>query len=86
MIPIDQILSRIEWDADYGRAQFVLGYWDRVERAVLRVPLERVRTDPADRFALRIMDEAGCVHSVPYHRIVEVYRDGVLIWSRPHPP
>jgi uncharacterized protein (UPF0248 family) len=23
------------------------------------------------------------VHEVPFHRVREVYRDGVLIWQRP---
>lgn len=85
--PIHELLSRIRWDPAFGRARFELGYWDRVSRQVVRVPLGQVRTDPADHFCLRVMDAAGCLVDLPYHRVVALWRDGELIWQRrtPHP-
>lgn len=83
--PIQEVLSRIRWDPSFGRGRFELGYWDRVERRVVRVPLAQVQVDPADHFALRVMDAAGCIVHLPYHRVVSVWRDGELIWHR-HPP
>lgn len=84
MTPIHELLKRIRWDPEFGRGQFQLGYWDRVAGRVLRVPLEQVASDPADHFALRVLDDEGYVHGVPFHRVVEVYKDGRLIWQRPH--
>lgn len=30
MIPIHDLLSRIQWDREFGRDAFVLGYYDRI--------------------------------------------------------
>ena len=81
--PIRELLSRIRWDPSFGRGRFELGYWDRVSRRVVRIPLDRV--DPADHFALWVMDAAGCIVNIPDHRVVAVWRDGVLIWQRQPP-
>ncbi|MCU0840906.1 MAG: DUF504 domain-containing protein [Thiobacillaceae bacterium] len=86
MTPIHELLSRIRWDPAFGRGDFVLGYWDRIADEVVRVPLSDVRVEPGNHFALDILDVDGCCHSVPYHRVVEVWRDGVPIWRRPAPP
>ena len=48
----------------------------------MRVPLERVVFHPEDRFGFQAVEEDGSVHSVPYHRVRELWRDGELIWSR----
>jgi uncharacterized protein (UPF0248 family) len=81
MIPIDELLARIRWDPEFGRARFEIAYLDRKRKALVRVPLERIRT-PAGRFGLEAIEDDGSVHSVPYHRVREVWRDGELIWSR----
>ena len=47
-----------------------------------KVPLERIRTSAGDRFGFEALEEDGSVHSVPYHRVRAVWRDGELIWSR----
>lgn len=83
--PIQEVLHRIRWDPAFGLGRFELGYWDRIRRQVVRVPLAQIRTDPADRFALRLLDAQGCVVNLPYHRVVAIWRDGALIWQR-HPP
>lgn len=81
--PIHELLSRIRWDPAFGQGRIELGYWDRVSRQVVRVPLDHVRSDPADHFALRLLDASGSLVALPYHRIVAVWRDGLLIWQRP---
>ncbi len=80
--PIQEVLHRIRWDPVFGQGRFELGYWDRVRRQIVRVPLTQVRTDPADHFALRVLDAAGYIVEIPYHRVVAVWRDGELIWQR----
>ena len=83
MIPIHELLARIRWDPEFGRGKFELGYLDRVEGGIVRVPLQDVAFDPEDHFGVKILDCEGACHAVPYHRIREVYRDGELIWQRP---
>ncbi|MFN6960799.1 MAG: DUF504 domain-containing protein, partial [Rhodocyclaceae bacterium] len=39
MQPIHELLSRIRWDAEFGQGEFVIGYWDRVDRRLHRVRL-----------------------------------------------
>lgn len=86
MIPIQELLSRIHWDRKFGHAQFVLGYYDRIERQIVKVPLARIVFEADSPGSFEAIEEDGSVHSVPYHRVREVYRDGELIWRRPEPP
>jgi uncharacterized protein (UPF0248 family) len=84
MIPLPDLLARIRWDSAFGDASFVLGYYDRVENRIIRVNLREVRVDPDNRSMLDIMDEEGMEHSVPLHRVKDVFRNGELIWHRQH--
>lgn len=85
MIPIHELLARIRWDPEFARGRLEIGYLDRNRKAIVRLPLERIRMSSLDRFGFDAIEEDGSVHSVPYHRVREVWRDGELIWSR-HPP
>ncbi|MEW5773140.1 MAG: DUF504 domain-containing protein [Thermodesulfobacteriota bacterium] len=82
MEPLRDLLNRIRWDRDFGAGTFELGIYDRVEDAVLRVPLAAVRFEPGDRFAFFLEGEDGQPRTVPLHRVREVYKDGVSIWKR----
>jgi uncharacterized protein (UPF0248 family) len=83
MMPIHQLLSRIRWDPRFGGASFEIGYYDRVSRRVIRVPLARISFPADERFSFEAIEDDGMVHAVPFHRVRAVYRDGVLIWRRP---
>lgn len=85
MRPIHALLARIRWDPEFGRGDFTVGYWDRVARTVVRVPLARIEFDPSDRARFTAIEADGSVHEVPLHRIREVWRDGELIWRRDRP-
>jgi len=82
VIPIHELLARIKWDQAYGRAQFVIGYWDRVSGAEVSVPLERIHIESGARFAFEAVEADGTLHTVPFHRVRSVWRDGELVWSR----
>lgn len=84
MIPIHELLSRIHWDTEFARADFEIGYLDRLQHRIIRVPLKDAVFVEGDRFAFQFCDAEGEEHSVPLHRIKEVYRDGELIWHREH--
>lgn len=82
MTPIHALLARIRWDPEFGRGEFTIGYWDRIARTIVRVPLARIDFDPADRTRFMAVEPDGSVHEVSLHRIREVWRDGELIWQR----
>lgn len=85
MIPVHELLSRIRWDPAFGNANFVLGYYDRVEGRIVHVALGDVRFDPGDRFDFVLAGADGEEHRIPLHRIREVFREGKCIWQRPEP-
>jgi uncharacterized protein (UPF0248 family) len=82
MTPIHDLLHRIQWDPEYGRGAFEIGYWDRIARRVVRVPLSQVRIGHG-QFGFDAVENDGSLHHVPLHRVRAVWRDGVLIWQRP---
>ncbi len=47
MIPIRELLSRIRRDKAFGQGEFIIGYYDRVEDAIIRVPLRKTLTSQA---------------------------------------
>ena len=81
--PIHELLNRIRWDTEFARGNFELGYFDRVEKRILVVALAEVCFPRDDPQAFRLVDEAGQVHRVPFHRVREVYKDAQRIWHRP---
>lgn len=83
MIPIHSLLARIRWDPEFGRGSFELGYYDRVRHGIVKVPLAHVHMQPGNHFSFTAIEPDGSVHDVPFHRVREVYRDGVSIWHRP---
>ncbi len=84
MMPLHELLSRIRWDPVFGRGEFVLGYLDKVRHELVYVPLQAVREEVEHASSFDVTDEEGAVHSVPYHRVKEVWKDGKLIWRREH--
>jgi len=82
MIPIQDLLHRIQWDAEFAKGAFEVGYYDRVENRIVRVPFRHVHFEKGEHFMFEAVEEDGSVHSVPLHRVREVWRNGELIWHR----
>lgn len=82
MTPIHELLHRIQWDPEFGRGEFVLGYFDRVANRIVEVAMRDIRLDPSDHFGFQALDADGVSHHVPFHRVRAVWRDGELIWQR----
>jgi len=82
MIPIHELLNRIRWDENYGKADFVIGYYDRVADKIIRVPFKEVSLDPEDHFDFSLVDDEGNVHTIPLHRIRQVFRNDGLVRER----
>jgi len=82
MIPIHELLNRIRWDEEYGDAEFIIGYYDRIEDRIISVPLKTLYFDNEDHFDFELVDDEGVTHTIPLHRIRQVYRNGHLVWER----
>jgi uncharacterized protein (UPF0248 family) len=82
MIPIHQLLSRIRWDKEFGRGQFVIGYLDNVTGKIQYVAFQDAQPDPVNHALLDIFDDEGVKISLPLHRIRQVLRNGEVIWQR----
>jgi uncharacterized protein (UPF0248 family) len=82
MVPIESLLDRIRWDAEFGRAAFTIGYYDRVAQTIVTLPFDRIEIDPANHFSFTASQPDGSLHEVPFHRVREVHRNGELIWQR----
>jgi uncharacterized protein (UPF0248 family) len=82
VIPIQDLLHRIRWDPGFGRGTFEVAFVDRVAGVLERVPVDRLQFDPGEPFGFETLGRDGEPRFIPYHRVREVYRDGVLIWQR----
>ena len=82
MTPIHELLSHIRWDRRFAKGRFEIGYLDRIERRIIRVPFREVRF-PEDRYhVFEIADAGGVRRRIPFHRVREVRRNGRTIWRR----
>ncbi len=84
MIPIQDLLNRIRWDEEFGNAEFQIGYYDRIEHGLVLTPLAEIEFPKDSHNIFEWTDSEGETHSVPLHRVKEVYRNGKLIWQRTH--
>lgn len=84
MQPIHELLNQIRWDPNWQNSRFEIGYYDRISKEIIRVPLKELYFSRDDHFDFQLLDEEGELHQVPLHRIKDVYRDGELIWHREH--
>ncbi|BBA37155.1 putative uncharacterized protein [Methylocaldum marinum] len=84
MLPIQDLLNRIRWDEDFGRAAFSIGYYDRVEKTIVVIPMKSIGFPPDRPGVFELTDSEGGQHTIPLHRIKVVYRNGELIWQRTH--
>ena len=82
MIPIQELLSRIRWDEAYGNADFVIGYYDRTQDRIVSAPLKELYFEKEDHFDFQLVDDMGETHTIPLHRIRQVFRNGELVWER----
>jgi uncharacterized protein (UPF0248 family) len=82
MIPIQDILHRILWDPEFGRGEFVIGYYDRIEHEIILVPFREISFPKDGPGIFELLDHEGQTHSIPLHRVKSVYKNGELIWHR----
>ncbi len=86
MMPIHKLLQRIRWDPRFRAGKFEIGYYDRLQRRILVVPLEAIEFPSATAMTFEFYDDEGERHRVPFHRVRRVWRDGRIIWERKAAP
>jgi uncharacterized protein (UPF0248 family) len=80
-----EMLNRIRWDSRFATgATFEIGYYDRVQNSILKVKFKDILFPEDDHFSFAITDDNDDIHTIPYHRVKEIYRNGRLIWCREH--
>jgi uncharacterized protein (UPF0248 family) len=84
MQPVQELLNRIRWDTDWAKDDFRIGYYDRIEQRIIVIAFKEILFPKDDHFSFELIDEQGHTHSIPYHRVKTVYRNGRLIWQREH--
>lgn len=77
-----EVLNQIRWDEHLVADSFMVGYYDRVDDEIIKVTFREIRFPDDHHFMFEVIDEAGDLHSIPYHRVKEIYQDGRLIWHR----
>ena len=82
MQPVQDILNRIRWDSEYAKSHFTIGYYDRIADTIIHVPFKELYFDDEDHFDFQIVDGEGVTHTIPLHRIREIYKNGDIIWNR----
>jgi uncharacterized protein (UPF0248 family) len=83
MTPIHKLLNRLRWDPEFARGEFEVGYFDRVAKQVIRVPLRELEFPAETPGAFRCVDAEGRPHRVPFHRVREIFKNGRPLWRRP---
>ena len=86
MQTIQELINRIHWDSDFSRGVFEIGYFDRLQQRIVRLPFERIYFNPDNHFFFQFVDRDGVDHNVPLHRIRDVYKNGKRSWHRDNPP
>ncbi|WP_347273941.1 DUF504 domain-containing protein [Candidatus Kuenenia sp.] len=84
MIPIHELLNKIRWNSEFGKGTFEIGYFDRVAQKIMRVSFKNILLEKGNHATFQLMDANGELLTIPFHRVREVYKDGELIWNRPH--
>ena len=82
MTAIKDLIDRIRWDPEFGQGRFVVGYEDHLAGGIVSVPFSEIRTEVGDSFCFTLVDDHGAERTIPYHRVREVLRDGLVVWHR----
>lgn len=76
MIPIQELLNKIKWDPREKPEQYSLVYLDLGR--LVEIPYKEVTIEGADM----IIKKEGKRVEIPLHRIRQVKKAGVVVWSR----
>jgi hypothetical protein len=64
VVPIQALLSRIRWDAEFGRGRWEIAFLDRHRVGLVRAPFEAVQTRANVGFVFEVADEDGVLRTI----------------------
>lgn len=80
MMPIKDLLNKIKWDERETESEYEIGYFDRIANKLIFVDLMEVEV--RDGVLIDWIDDREV--TIPFHRIKEVKKKGVVVWKREH--
>ena len=80
MMPIDELLNKIKWDKRETPCDYVVFYFDRVEKKLQELPYQSIGK-VLDGFI--VTERGGEETYIPLHRVRFVERRGEVVWQRP---
>ena len=83
MMPIQKLLSKIQWDENLDPRDFSIGYLDRIKGSLIYRNFEDIEIDKNDKFSFTTISDDGKEHHIPFHRIRVVLERGKVVWERP---
>jgi len=79
MIPIRELLNKIQWDPRECGDDYVFFYLDRVKNTLMSVPFSRLLKCEG---GFMTVQRATDTVEIPLHRMRMVERKGKLVWKR----
>lgn len=59
MKPIKELIDKIKWDKRENAKDYVIGYWDRIEQRIIKVPLNEFLQKVIPFHRIRIVEKRG---------------------------
>ena len=76
LIPVNEVLRRIEWDYMLDASEFSFLHYDRIEDNILESPMDAPNSSVAGK-------ETILAKAIPEHRIIGIKYKERLVWDRP---
>ena len=78
MTPIQDMLNKIKWDKRETPEQYSILYFDRIKKALIRIPYARIKKLEGSFMILDNEEESN----IPLHRIKKVTKNNQIVWER----
>ena len=78
MITIHDLLNKIKWDKRENPKQYLISYFDRIEKTLIKIPYTKIKRIEGSFMVLDNEEESN----IPLHRIKKVMKNGVIVWER----
>jgi len=78
MITIKNLLNKIKWDKRENPNQYIIFYFDRIEKELMQIPYTKIKRLEGIFMVLNNEEETN----IPLHRIKRVMKNDIVVWER----
>ena len=78
MITIKNLLNKIKWDKRENPNQYIIFYFDRIEKELTQIPYTKIKRLEGIFMVLNNEEETN----IPLHRIKRVMKNDIVVWER----